>query len=306
MKKKGSRSIFFVKLTAIVAVFVALIFGVYFALDKLIVPKYFGDYGICNMKDLVSMVATLYNSPDEKDIITNGYTRVEQKEGVDKLINIGFPTNASKTELDYMQIANGVDSSKFVSGDYEFTDREIAGILDLMLSEGMLANKLPNLNYIDTIKINMLELIIEPEVVSESGGVKIYSQDSATVSFTFKFDTSSVRNQMAKAMDTPMFLLNMIVPQTMYITVDYKIEKENGEWDSSESFIGINGRTAEESKILLELLIDFIFPEEDQMSLEKFSHECGNILIQGIALLGNIKLSTTTGSGNSNGVILSI
>ena len=306
MKKKNSRGLFFVKLFVVLATIVAIVFGAYFALDKLVVPKYFKDYGINNMHDLVAMMTTLYNSPDEEDIITNGYTRAEQKKGVNKLIEIGFPTD-NTGELDYFEIANGVDEGKFVAGEYGFTDREIASLLDLMLSEGVLASKLPNLNYIDTIKINVLELIIEPTEIDDGNGNITYANDSAKVSFTFKFDTSSVRTQMATAMNTPMFLLDMIVPETMYITVDYNIEKnELGDWVSSDSFIGINGRTAKDSEILLNLLIDFIFPPEDEMTLEKFSSECGNILIQGMELLGsNVEVRTNV-EGKSNGIVLTI
>lgn len=305
MKKKKSKGGFFVRLFAILAVLVVVVFGLYMAIDKLVVPKYFGEYGISNMHDLVAMVKTLYNSPEEKDMITNGYTKADQKSGVDKLVNIGFPALASG-ELNYTQIANGFDTSVLKDGDYEFSDREIASILDQMLESGVLAGKLPDLNYIDTININILELIITPnsKMVDEQ---PVYSEDSAKVSFTFKFDTTSVRNQMAKEMDTPLFLLNMIVPKTLYITVDYNLQKNvEGYWSAIDGHIGVNGRTVKDSEILLDLLIKFIFPESDQMTIEKLSNECGNILIQGMDLLGDIKIKNNIGSDNANGITLSI
>lgn len=306
-KKKKGKLGFFVRLFSVLAILVAVIFGAYILIDKVVVPKYFKEYGINNMHDLVGMVKTLYNSPDEKEIITNGYTAADQQNGVDKLITIGFPTTSTGTDLNYSQIADGFDTSSLVAGDHAFTDREIASILDQMLESGVLANKLPHLNYIDTIKINILELIIEPKKVTNGNAEIVSSTDNAKVSFTFKFETSAVRGQMAEAMDTPTFLLDMIVPKTMYITVDYDIQKDsNGDWHADNGFLGVNGRTAEDSQILLDLLIKFIFPEEDQMTVEKFSTECGNILIQGLGLLGDIKVTSDIGTSKANGIILTI
>ena len=308
MKKKNKGKLgFFVRLFSVLAVLVVIIFGAYLLVDKVIVPKYFKEYGINNMHDLVGMVKTLYNSPDEKEIITNGYNSADRQSGVDKLITIGFPTTATGTELNYSQIADGFDTTDLVTGDHEFTDREIAAIIDQMLESGVLASKLPHLNYIDTIKINILELIIEPTKVTNGNAEIVSSTTSANVSFTFKFETSAVRGQMADAMDTPMFLLDMIVPKTMYITVDYDIEKDaDGDWHANNGFIGVNGRTAKDSEILLDLLIKFIFPEEDQMTVDAFSIECGNILIQAMGLLGDIKVASDIGASNANGITLTI
>ena len=176
-----------------------------------------------------------------------------------------------------------------------------------MLESGILASKLPNLNYIDTININVLELIIEPAVIRNENGTSRYSEEKADISFTCKIDTSSVRNQMAIAMDTPLFLLNMIVPETLYIRLDYTIEKnEQGEWASTNGFIGVNGRTAKDSEVLLNLLIDFVFPVEEEMSLDTLSSEFGNILVQGVELLGNISIKAEIGSNKDNGIILTI
>ena len=112
---------------------------------------------------------------------------------------------------------------------------------------------------------------------------------------------------MAAAMDTPLFLLNMIVPQTMYITIDYDMQKNNeGNWVVNNGFIGVNGRTAEDSQILLDLLIKFIFPEDEQMTVETLSKECGNILIQGMDLLGEISVTGNIGTSKANGIILTI
>ncbi len=306
MEKKKKKYTFFIKLFVSLATIVAVVFCAYLALDKLVVPKYFKDYGIEDMHDLVAMVKTLYNSPDEKDMITNGYTSADQKSAVKKLISANFPS-ISETELDYVEISEGLDKSSLVSGEYEFTDREIAAILDQMLESGILASKLPNMQYIDTININVLELIITPTQFTDEEGNIYYDSESANISFTFKIDTSSVRTQMASAMDTPLFLLNMIVPKTLYVTINFNFYiNDEGVWAVKDNNMAVNGRTAKDSEILLNLLIDFIFTEEDQMTIEKFSNEFGNILITGMDMLGQIRVNSNIGSSKSNGVTLTI
>ena len=305
MESKKKRYTFFIKLFIALATIVAVVFCAYLAIDKLVVPKYFKDYGINNMHDLVAMVKTLYNTPDEKDIITNGYTQADQRSAVKKLISANFPS-VSETELDYAEISQGLDKSSLVSGQYEFTDREIAGILDQMLDSGILASQLPNLKYLDTININILELIITPTEFTDNEGNVYYDTNSANVSFTFKLDTSSVRTQMAHTMDIPTFFLDMIVPKTMYITINYNLFiDEYGVWQVGEGSIAVNGRTAKDSEILLNLLIEFIFPEEDQMTIDKFSIEFGNILIKGMDMLGQIRIKANV-QASSNGVVLTI
>ena len=115
MESKKKRYTFFIKLFIALATIVAVVFCAYLAIDKLVVPKYFKDYGINNMHDLVAMVKTLYNTPDEKDIITNGYTQADQRSAVKKLISANFPS-VSETELDYAEISQGLDKSSLVSG----------------------------------------------------------------------------------------------------------------------------------------------------------------------------------------------
>lgn len=306
-KRKGLN--FFLRLFIILVALAAIVFGLYFSLDKLIVPKYFNTYGINNMHDLVAMVKTLYNSPDEDDIITNGYLSSDLISATKKFKEINFPMTEAG-DIDYMVISEGFDREQLVSGEYEFTDREITAVLDQMLrsESGVLASRLPNIKYIDTININLLEIIIEPKILETSQeGEIIYNQESAKVSFTSKVDTSAVRNQMAKAMDTPLFLLNMIVPETLYITVDYNIEKNiDGEWENDGGFMSINGRTAKDSQILLDLLVDFIFTEEEEMTATKFCNEFGNIIILGLDVFGDVIVQTNVDDTGLNGIILAI
>ena len=308
-KKRRKRSGFFIKLFAIVASLAAIVFGVYFALDKLIVPKYFKTYGIGNMHDLVAMVKTLYNAPDEDDIIKNGYLSSDLISATKKFKDANFPFTESG-EIDYMLLSSGGGRDGLIEGEYKFTDREIAAILDQMLvsESGVLASNLPNIKYIDTININLLEIIIDPIVVGKDiNGANIYATDKAKVSFTCKIDTSAVRTQMAKAMDTPLFLLNMIIPETLYITVDYNMEKNwLGEWESDDGYMAVNGRTSKDSKILLDLLVDFVFPEEDEMTVDILRSEFKNIIMIGLDVFGDVSVYVDNDSTLSKGIKLTV
>jgi len=296
---------FIIKIFIVLVTIVAVVFGVYFGLDRVIVPKYFKSYGINNMHDLVSMVRTLYNSPDEDDIISNGYTTADLLSATKKFKEANFPMT-DDGKIDYTVVTEGFDRGQLLSGDYVFSDREIAAVIDQMLESGVLAEKLPDIKYLDTIKMNVLELIISPEKMVDGSGNVTYATDKANVSFTFKVNTQAIRSQIASEMQTPIFLLNMIMPETLYITIDYQMEQREDYWVINSSNIGLNGRTAKDSNILLNLLIEFIFPVEDNMTVDKLAQECGNILLEGVEIIGTMQVKHGIGPNNSNGVVLTI
>ncbi len=296
--KKNKTLRFFVTLLIVLAILGSLVVGGYFILDKAVVPKYFGEYGINNMSDLVEMMGTLYNNNDESDIVTNPFRESDKVSAENKLIEVGFPVLANGN-LDYKKIAEGqfeVSSEASV----ELTDKELASIVGEMLNSGVLAEKLPNLRYLNTLTFTMLEVIITPDVII---GEEV-DLNSAHMEFTVKIDTSSVRTQMANEMEMPLFLLNMIVPKTLYISVEFDLSINEGEWVYTNSSIGVNGRTSKQSEILLNLLIDFIFPPEDQMTLERLNEEFGGVIINGLELLGNVQFTNSIYSTSQNGVIL--
>ena len=293
--KKNKTLRFFVILLIVLVLLGSIGVGGYFILDKVVVPKYFGEFGINNMGDLVQMMGTLYNSNDEKDIVTNGFTETDRVSAESKLIGVGFPKLANGN-LDYKKLAEG---DFYVSPDaqVELTDKELASLLGQMLNSGILAEKLPDLKYINTLTFSMLEVIITPMV--ENG---VLNPNSAKMEFIIKIDTSSVRSQMANEM--ALFLLNMIVPKTLYINVNFGLEISENNWVYSNSSIGVNGRTSKQSEILLNLLIDFIFPVENNMTLEKLNEEFGGVVLKGLELLGNVQFTNSIYSTNQNGVVL--
>lgn len=303
MRKKNKAANFFIKLFIILTALTALFSSVYFALDKWIVPKYFKAYGIENMQELVSTLKTLYSSPKESKMITNGYSKIDVDSATGKLISAGFPKNLDNT-IDYRTIADGGDYT-LVTGEYKFTDKEIAAIINQMLESGILESKLPNLQYIDTASIKVLEVDINP--VALSGEDAGYSHNSADVKFIFKFDTSSVRTQIAEVMDTPMFLLNMILPKTLYITTEFNITiNDDGEYTMSGGTVGINDRTVKQSEILLDLLISFIFEKEDEMTTAKLISEFEKIIPNSLGFLGKISFENQITTEGYKGIILTI
>lgn len=294
MATKRKRWLFIIKFSIAIICIVSLFVGGYFVLDKKIVPKYFGEYGINSMGELVGMMTTLYSSPNENKLVTNGFTELDTNSAEDKLKNI-FPTESNSDELDYNAIYEGKTKEGVVGPTtLDFSDKELASIVNKMLELGFLAKKLPNLEYINTLKINILELTITPEDLASG-----FNPDSANIHAIFKFDTTDVCAQMASETGTAPYLLEMIMPKTMYITINYHLEILDEGWVYSDGNISVNGKTSKQSQILLDLLISFIFPPEDNMNTQKLTTEFGNILQSGLDLLGEAEYI-------ENGIVVTI
>ena len=236
------------RIIALLSIVIAVFVGGYFFLDLAIIPKYFGQYGIRNVPDLVGVVTSLYKSPNEKKLIKNPYTSQDLTSAINtlQLANYKIADDGTVVEDDF----KGDTSVKL-------TDREVAALCNQMIDNGILLDALPSLNYLNMINISVLEVLIVPDKDSKDG--EYYTK--ASLEFIAKLETVDIREQIAEHMDTPLFLLNMIIPDNLYFLVSYDIDlsKEEGERISNAT-IALNGRTAEQSEILMNLLIDFIFP----------------------------------------------
>ena len=188
MKKKKTGFIFklFVALSLIAAIFT----GGYFFLDKKIVPKYFGQYGIHNIPDLVGIVTSLYNSPKESELVTNAHTQTDFSNAVVKLQKSGYQINDDGTMKDNV-FENFRGSSKV-----ELTDKELAAICNKFIADGILVDALPELNYLNVMKISVLEITITPDEESVEDGY--YTK--AHVYSTMKINTEDICAQIAKKM----------------------------------------------------------------------------------------------------------
>ena len=288
MKKKKTG--FILKICISLTLILAIFTGGYLFLDKKIVPKYFGQYGINGIPDLVGVVASLYKSPNESKIVTNGFTQTDFSNAVSKLQNAGYKMNSdgSMQETDF-NLFRGTDS-------VVMTDRELASICNKFLSDGILVDALPELNYLNSINISVLEIIITPDKNSFDG--EFYTKSH--VSSIMKINTTDICEQIAEQMDTPLFLLNMIIPEVLYFEVAYDIDlnkqsEESAIVDASGT-IAINGRSEKQSEILINLLIDFIFPEDESMNIDKFTNELGSVIVSGIETLGDFKFACEIGT----------
>lgn len=286
MKSKKKNSGILAKVCIFIAGFLAVIFGGYFMLDKLVVPKYFKEFGINGMGDLMNVVMSLYNSPKEAKLIKNGYTQHDLTNAIAKLQNANY-----KIESDGTIKKENFDAFKG-EGKLELTDREVAAVCNEFLGNGLLEDSLSHLNYLNITRISLLDLIVE--IDDQSLDVSSQTYAKAEIDFILKVDTENLRMQIAEQMKTPIYLLKMIIPDIMYFEVKYTIDLEDEEKRSSGS-IAINGRSAKKSEDLINILIGFIFNEEDEMNLDKFTEEIGNVALQGIDSLGDFRFAKING-----------
>lgn len=299
MKQKPRYAKFLFGLFLALFILGSIVLGGYLILDKLVVPRYFSQYGINNLSNLVGMMQTLYGVPSESDMVKHGYSEGDFKRAIKALKEKGYPILDDDT-FDFEGFNNGVRGT----GDLSLTDSELCSVLDMMLRCTEFSDILPNLNYIDTLNMNLKELTITPEKLED--GTK--SNNSARIGFVIKIDTAEVRNQMAKEMDIPVFLLNMIFPKQMYLSGGYDVVLDNqtkpSKWTTSNGTLLINGNSDEQSKLVLELLISFIYKAEEHMTIDKLLENFGHILDQGVELFGEIEFVGGLGtvSKNQNGI----
>lgn len=294
--KKTKRGII-VRIVALLAAIIVIFAGGYFCLDKVIVPKYFGTYGINNVPDLVGVVTSLYKSPNESKFISNGHTKTDLSNAIEKLQSAGY-------KIDEQGVITEENMPSFKGdGQLILTDKEFASVCNKLIENGMLDDALPNLNYLNVINISILEVIITPDKDFETSENRY---NSANISFIAKIETDDIREQIASQMETPVFLLNMIIPDVLYFEVsyDFDLSKQESERVTNGS-IAINGRTSEQSEVLINLLIDFIFPEDEKMNLSKFTNEIGKVALEGVDALGDFQFASGLGSsGKQNGLVV--
>lgn len=291
LQEKKKSSGLWGKVCILLGVIIAIFLSGYFLLDKAIIPHYFRDYGINGMGDLIGVIGSLYESPKENNLVTNGYSENDLKSALDKLENSNYhlDDNGDIIIEDFNDNANTV----------ELTDREFAAVSNKILKSEVLKDALHKLNYIELKKISILEVNFQLEENSKVGEV----YNSAKISFIAKLDTSEMINQIEQQMETPKMLLNMIIPKTLYFSVSYDIDLQKlANERISNGHIAINGRTEKESEILINMLVDFIFPPEDGMNMHKFVIEFGNVILKGIDELGDFKFKIVN---ERNGLFIS-
>ena len=277
----------------------------YFVLDRVVVPKYFGKYNINNLNDLVKMVKVMHGTPAESEFIKHPYSADDEASAIKKLKDAGVPIENG--EIIFKDIAAG----QYVitaTDDVFITDHEMAAILGQMLKSEYLVSYFSKLEYFGTLDFESKEVVIVPsgETTIDEYGNKI--SDSAHVSLTIKLDTTNALSKMSAEMDVPLFLLIMIMPKHLYISCNYDIEiLSDGTYAGKNATLGINGRTPEQSEILLNMLISFIFSKEDEMTIEKLADEFGNVVNSGLKILGEVEFCAKDVAGVvQNGILVKL
>jgi hypothetical protein len=299
---KRSKTRFIVILTTVLILLSGAVLGGYFAIDRLLVPKYFGRYGINNLPELVDLVQTIYVIPSEDTFITNPYTKADAQTMTAKFTKAGFPTTANG-EIDFETIVKS-ETKRSLSEDAEnldetyitLTDKEIATILNQILDTGVLVSNFKSLSYLDTLQMQIKQLSITPTDLESldpalaSDQFLDFSSNSANLSLTIKITTESAKQQISKNIDAPQFLIDWIIPEEMYITANMTTEiGEDGKHTLSNTSLSINSKTPKQSEVLLSLLISFIYPESENMTIDELATAIGDLAIEGINLLGDFE-----------------
>ena len=280
MERANKRTGVLGKVLILLSVIIAILTGGYFFLDKLVIPKYFKKYGITGFGELVNVVSSLYSTPKESKMIKNGYSQVDFTNGISKMQTAEYKIEDNGTiKEENMETFKG-------SGRLELTDREFAAVCNELLQNGLLEKSLSNVNYLNITKLTLLDFIVTPIEDEEIAEGETFSK--ANISFVMKIETSKLREQIAEQMDTPIYLLKMIIPDNLYFAINYDIDLDNGEARTNGE-ISINGKTSTKSATLINILISFIFDEQENMDIEKFTEELGSVAIQGIDSLGEFK-----------------
>lgn len=293
---KQKKGIFALKFFAVIFFVIAVFASGFLFLDKIIIPKYFGQYEIYGINDLIGVVSSLYSSPNESSLVSNGYGQEDLESGVNKLQVAGY-----KIEDDGSILHKNIAEFKG-NGRVVLTDREFSAVCNKLLQTEILENALPDLNYINIMNITIVDLVIIPDNDSYIWETGTYSK--ASIRFIVKISTADLRDQIAIQMQTPDALLKMIIPSDLYFTVDYEIDLSKEDDKRTTGTIGINGKTAKQSEILINLLIEFIFPKEDEMNIDNFTKEIGNVALRGIDALGEFSFVKDIDGTKLNGIVV--
>lgn len=292
---KSKKNFLLIKVAGILLFVVAIFASGFLFLDKIIIPNYFGEFGIHGVGDLASVISSLYASPNENKLITNGYSDEDLNSGIQKLQNQGYKIENNGTITD-----KNLENFRG-EGQFALTDREFAALSNAFLKSEIFEESISELNYINTINITVLDLTITPYDESYDELTKTYKK--ANIDFLIRINTVDLRSQIATQMQTPETLLNIIIPNNLYFKINFDVDLTEDEYQIDGS-ISINGRNEKQSEILINLLLDFIFPPEDEMDRAKFTKGIGEIILASIETLGDFSFAKGIGDTELNGFMI--
>lgn len=298
---KKNRINLFVALSVVLVFLVGITFGGYMIIDRVLVPKYFSAFGINNLNELIEIVDTIYTIPNEDEFIEEPFTASDLKNATKILVNAGFPT-LSTGEIDYESIGNYnyvlTPPQPVVEDFIVLTNKEVASIMNEILESGILVSNFPELSYIDTLEMEVKQVVISP--LDDKNEL---TKTDAKLLTTIKLDTLSARKQISENLEVPQFLIDFIIPDTIYMTASFDtFVDESGKRTYNNGTLAINSKTAKQSEVIMNLLLSFIYSSEETLSIEELTHQIGMLIIDGLDVLGQFefveieeKIGTTTG-----------
>lgn len=280
--KQKKKNFFALKIVSLIIFIVAIFAGSFIFLDKVIVPKYFADYNINNFNDLFKVVSSLYSSPDEDEFIENGFEDSDLINGISKFQSAGYKIENDGTIKSENLINFKGDKNLFLN------QKEFSSICDKFLSIGVFETSLKKLNYFNLKNINVVDFVITP--LEESFDEISNSFKKLNINFDIKVKTIDLKKQISNQMQTPESLIKIIIPDELIFSVNYEIDFNAENFEQKNNVISINGKSKDDSETLINLLIEFIYPKEDEMNLDNFSKEISKIPLLTLEFLGKFKI----------------
>ena len=299
---KKNRINLFVALSVVLVFLIGITFGGYMIIDRVLVPKYFSAFGINNLNELIEIVDTIYTIPNEDEFIEEPFTASDLKNATKILVNAGFPT-LSTGEIDYESIGNYnyvlTPPQPVVEDFIVLTNKEVASIMNEILESGILVSNFPELSYIDTLEMEVKQVVISP--LDDKNEL---TKTDAKLLTTIKLDTLSARKQISENLEVPQFLIDFIIPDTIYMTASFDtFVDESGKRTYDNGTLAINSKTAKQSEVIMNLLLSFIYSSEETLSIEELTHQIGMLIIDGLDVLGQFEfVEIDEKSNKTNGV----
>ena len=305
-ERKKNRLKVFTIIGIVIIFLIGIVAGGYLLIDKCMVPNYLGKYGINNLHELVQLANTIYKTPSERELLTNPYSVSDDAMLTEKLTSAGFPT-LTNGDINYQSIANRdyslTPSDYFTDDHLILLDTEVASMLNTALKTDALASDIPNISFLDTSNIDILELSINPQNTEVN-----VDTNTANIDLITKLNTKAIRSQIAKNLDTPPFLIDWLIPDIMYLKFTFDVQINSfGIYEYNNCALSVNAKTAEQSEVLLNLLISFIYPEEQNVTIEVLSNEFCTLATKCINILGDYSyIKVNLGTSTKNGINLTL
>lgn len=280
------------KLVIPIALIIAIFVGGIISLDKVIIPKQFGQYNINNIGDLVSVISSFYGVKKEYKTAKAKYSEEDNSSALSKLQSAGY-----LFENDWTISNDNADSFKG-NGKLILSEKEIASMLIILQNTCDIKKEYPTISYIGAQNIEILDLRIN--IANENLDKETNLSNIANVNLRLKINTEKLKKQIATQMETTEALLNLIVPSNLYFEVNFDLDVLQNTAKINQ--ILVNGHKPSKGDKLINLLVEFIYNDSDEMTYEKFASSFAEIVTSSIKALGDFKFIQISNDSVQNGI----